>query len=214
MEVGPDGKITAPDLPDDKVEDIRDEFIKGLEFPSAKHMPQFFLCPVGRIGAGKSTVVRELMKYFPLLRIANDEVRKILHGHGYNYKRTRDITWPVLERFAREGYSIAIDSNCASDAAREMQTQFDSLIQELEAKVIYIHINPPDEYIINKLRNYSHTWLFKDGEHAVSRYIARKPEKSVDDIPFVYSFDPSRGDFPKQVEDAVVLIKSRLAIRR
>src|SRR3989338_565783 len=212
MEIGPDGKIKAQDSPDDKVEEIRNEFMRGLEFPSEKHVPQFFLCPVGRIGAGKSTVVRALMKHFPLLRIANDDVRKILYGYGYNYKRTRDITWPVLERFAREGYSIAVDSNCASDAAREIQPQFDGLVRELRAKVIYIYINPPDEYIINKLRNYPHVWLFKDGEHAVARYIACKPEKPIDDISFIYTFDPSRNDLEKQIKEAAGIIEKKLTI--
>lgn len=211
MELGPDGKIKALDLPDDKLEKIRSEFVRGLEFPDKKHVPQFFLCPVGRIGAGKSTVVRVLMRHFPLLCVANDDARKILYKHGYNFNRARDITWPVLEHFAREGYSIAIDSNCASDAARKIQPQFNSLVRELGAKVIYVYVNPPDEYIINKLRTYPHRWLFKDGEHAVARYRARKPEKPVYDIPFMYTFDPSRDDFEKQIREAVRIIKNELA---
>ena len=210
MEIGPDGKIKAPDLPDEKVEEIQREFIRQLEFPKEKYQPQFFLCPVGRIGSGKSTVVRALMKYFPLLRIANDNLRKIFHDRGYNYNRTRELTWPLVERYAREGYSIALDSNSASDSARKMWPQFNDLVKEVGAKVIWIHINPPDEYIINKLRNYPHTWLFKDGEHAVLRYVARKPEKPVDDIPFVFTFDPSRSDFNKQIEDAARIIQKNL----
>ena len=192
MEVGPDGRIKAPDLPDNEVEKIRKEFLGSLVLPKERCIPQFILCPVGRIGAGKSTVITALIEHFPLVRIANDDVRKLLHDYGYNYRRTREITWPVFERFAREGYSIALDSNCASDSAREMWPEFHKLANEVGAKILWIHVNPPDEFIINKLRNYHHTWLFKDGEHAVSRYLARKPERSVDDVPFIYTFDPSR----------------------
>jgi len=61
---------------------------------------------------------------------------------------------------------------CASSRTRELIAQAE---RDYGIKTIWIHTNPPEEFIIKKLKNYKHTWLFEDGDQAVQNYLDRKP---------------------------------------
>ncbi|MDE1944098.1 MAG: hypothetical protein KGH97_01205 [Patescibacteria group bacterium] len=52
----------------------------------ANRLPrQVFLAPVGRVGAGKTTVVKPLAERLGLVRISSDEIRKLLKERGLGY---------------------------------------------------------------------------------------------------------------------------------
>ena len=67
------------------LDEIKHEFVKNLEIPSLIPQKQFFFCPVGLVGVGKSTVTKPISKRFNLLRISSDELRKLLLDNGFDY---------------------------------------------------------------------------------------------------------------------------------
>lgn len=191
--------LTAADF--DKISQL---YEKQLELPSVKPTHQILLCPVGLVGSGKTTIVKPLSQALSLVRISTDEVRKMLKENGFNYIRTREIAKNLIGKYLKQGYSVAIDADCVG-ALREV---IDKIGNDPRIKVIWIHINPPESFIINKLRNYKHTWLFKDADDAIHCYQERKLLHEHLDVPFLYTFDTSREDLDLQIEEANKLIKA------
>lgn len=198
------------DLPDDVFGEIKQVYKASIKILDRKPAKQFLLCPVGTVGAGKTTIVKPLSEKLGLARVSTDEIRQVLKSGGYNFEKVRDISFEILKELIEEGYSVAVDANCGTPGGI-------SKVKEASGKYhtipVWIRINPPEEFIINKLKNYKHTWLFKDGEEAVANYFRYK-EKYGDfsnlDLPYVYEFDTSRPDLNKQIEEAVGLIKEYL----
>ena len=198
-----------PDMPKEMFGEIADEYRTMIVVPPIKPDQQFLLCPVGLIGAGKTTIVEPLAERLGLVRISTDEIRKLMKQHGYNYSGVKDISYATTKLFLDQGYSVAIDGNCGTD---DTQRQIAEAVKKYNLEAIWIHINPPEEFIINKLKNYNHTWLFESGDEAVRSYREYKKthDYSNSDIPFIYTFDPSRSDVPKQLDEAEKLIKEKL----
>lgn len=198
-------------LTDDDFNKIKERYISQVLVPSSKPTKQCILCPVGLVGAGKSTVVIPLSKKLNLVRISHDEIRKILIDGHFNYDRSREVAIEASRFFIEKGYSVCIDANCGS------KESFD-LIKKVEAKYslisIWIHINPPEAFIIHKLMNFRHTWLFNDGNEAVKNYREYK-EKYGDGtnlgIHFDYVFDTSKPNLQQQIEQATDVILRKLA---
>lgn len=184
---------------------VLQEYEQLIFIPKQKPINQFFLCPVGLVGSGKTTVTKPLAERFNLIRISGDEIRKILHDKGYGYEKVWDIGSLLAEKYARLGYSVAMDTDCATLRTREA---LEKLAKELGAKVIYIHINPPEDFIINKLKNYRHSWLFKDGEQAIENYKQRKPLHERLNLPYLFRFDTSSSNLEQQIIESEKLIKA------
>ena len=70
-------------------------------------------------------------------------------------------------------------------------------------KPIFIHIDPPETFILNKLRNYTgDRWLTNDQEKMVENYFSRK-ELHVDienKIQFDYVIDTSLNSLQSEIE--------------
>ncbi len=198
------------DLPSEMVEEIASLYRKNIHVPFQKPEKQFLLCPVGLIGSGKTTVVRPLSEQLDLVRISNDEIRKMLKDRGYNYDKLRDIGQIILDEFLKNGYSIALDANCGS---RNTRQTIEKITIEYGLEPVWIHINPPEEFIIKKLNTFNHSWLFENGDGAVKAYQAYKTQ--YDDsihpnIPFLYVFDTSKENLPQQINEAEKLIRNKL----
>ena len=197
-----------PDLPEELFGEIRALYKKDVKLSIKKAGRQFLLCPVGTVGAGKTTVVKPLSGKLGLIRVSTDGIRKILKERGFNYNRARDIAFSIIKELIEGGYSVTIDCNCGSgnsvEKIRELQNEY-------KIKLVWIFINPPEDFIINKLRHYNHNWLFKDSDEAVSAYFKYK-EKYGDfknlSLPYVYTFDTSRNDLDKQIEEAAEIIRN------
>ena len=197
------------DLPDNLVLEIAELYEKVIIVPDVKPKRQILLCPVGLIGAGKTTVVKLLSDKLNLVRISNDEIRQILKEKGYNYNRVGEISFLVMEKFLRDGYSAAIDGNSASNKAKKFVAD---AIEMHKLVAIWILIDPPEQFIINKLKNFPHTWLFQNAEEAVKGYFEYKKHYKYDhdDLNFIYTFDPSKTNLDDQIEEAEKLIKYKL----
>ncbi len=190
-------------IDDDAFARIVRSYTAQLTLPDGRPISQYFLCPIGLVGAGKSTILKPLAERLQLLRISTDEIRKLLKEQGYNQVRTAEIAYFIIQNFAKQGYSIAIDADCAGHNVAET---IKKAAQSIGAQTIWIHINPPEEFILNKLKNYKHTWLFKDSDDALASYYRRKPLHEELDFPFAYTFDTSKNNVAEQIEDAASVI--------
>jgi shikimate kinase len=147
------------DISDKDIRRIISLYESTLEIPENKPKNQFILCPIGIVGAGKTTVIKPLSKKLSLLRISSDEIREILKKNGFDYSRTKEIAYAIIKKYIKQGFSIAIDGDCVSEdnqnRIKELEKEYSSI------KVFWIHINPPEEFIINKLKKIKHSWLFR-----------------------------------------------------
>ncbi|MBP9822386.1 MAG: AAA family ATPase [Candidatus Pacebacteria bacterium] len=194
------------DLPKEQYKEFAEEYSKTIEIPEEKGK-QFLLCPVGIVGAGKTTVVKPLAEKFGLVRISSDEMRKMLKEKGFSYKGVQEMALIVVRDFIIKGYGVAIDADCSKPERRK---EIENFSAKTSIPLIWIHINPPEEFILNKLRNYKHTWLFKDADEAIGNYEFRKPLHQNLDFNFTYTFDTSKSNLSDQIEEAYQIIKSAI----
>lgn len=183
---------------------ISEQYEKSLEIPKTRPKKQIMVCPIGVVGSGKTTVIKPLSKKLSLLRISTDEIRKLLKENGYGYDSVKDLAYNLADKYLGKGFSIATDGDCNSE---EVQKKIKNLQEKYKIRVFWIHINPPKDFIINKLKNYKHTWLFKNAEQAIRNYKSSKTEHKSLNFPFIYTFNTSREDLDKQVKEAVSAIE-------
>ena len=192
------------DASDNAAEEIYQDYKKSITLPLKKPARQFVLCPVGLVGSGKSTVVKALAQKLFLVPISSDELRRRLKERGFKYDRAKELAMRMGCEFIEGGYSVAFDMNCGSPGSKKDIVQIE---KKYGIPVVWIHVNPPEEFIVQKLKNYPHSWLFRDGEDAVEGYFKYK-EKHGDfgSIDFICSIDTSLDDLPKQIENAAKII--------
>ncbi|HRY52858.1 MAG TPA: AAA family ATPase [Candidatus Portnoybacteria bacterium] len=195
------------EIPTAELRSILQKYKNSLVVYEKKPVRKFFLCPVGLVGAGKTTVLKPLAEQMQTVRVSTDEIRRILKNKGYNYDFVGEIALKLIEDFAKEGYSVAIDADCVNK-----KDNIEKLAKEAGAKIIWLHINPPEEFIINKLRNFKNGWLVEDNEEMVRNYFERKSLHQKLDFPFLYVFDTSKNNLKEQIKEAEDLIKGELKI--
>ena len=195
---------SAMEIETDVIARVQDEYERSLEIPSEKPERQFLLCPVGLIGAGKTTVTTPLATRLSLVRISADDVRKLLKENGLGYEAASDICHALAIKYIQQGHSIAIDSDCASPKTQEFITK---AAEEFSLKIIWIHIDPPEAFILNKFLTHEPSWLFQNPAQAIENYEARKPLHENLTMPFTYTFDTSKENLPEQLNEAVSVIR-------
>jgi predicted kinase len=184
----------------DEIASLRSEFKKTIAFPPHEVIPkrQFFLCPVGLVGAGKSTVVRPLSERLSLVRISSDELRRMLKEKGLGYESVPEIIAPLAAGIAGQGYSMAFDADCGNPKTKELIMK---LAEKTGAEALWIHIDPPEEFIIGKLMSHKHTWLFKNGKEAVANYFEQKKRRQDENTQFnFFSRIDTSKDVPNQID--------------
>jgi len=190
----------------EEIEEIIKEYKSQIRIPGKKLAKQIFLCPVGLTGAGKTTVLKLLSEKLNLVRISGDEIRKILKERGFGYDTTWKIGQTIIKEYARNGYSIAHDADCAT---QRTQDSVKKIAQEIGATIMWIHINPPESFILNKLSNLEPNWL-GTAEARVKNYHQRKPLHENLDMNFTYTFDTSKDNLDEQIEEATNIILSKI----
>jgi len=207
MPVGSQISVPTKKIMQNKTEvEIAEIYEKSINLPLRKPSKLSLLCAVGLVGAGKTTVIKPLAKKLGFVRVSGDKLRKLLKENGYGYEKLYEMVTAIIKKLLENGYSVAIDADCASEHNR-------TFIREAETKGIFplwVHVNPPEEFIITKLKNFKHTWLFKNAHEAIDNYYARKPLHENLTMPFVYVFDTSKNDLANQITEAARIIKSEL----
>ena len=185
---------------------IKSEYLEQVVTPETKHSIQYLLCPIGLVGAGKTTVVKPLAEKLSLVRISGDEIRKLFTENGFGYEKVYDLAFELINEFMSRGYSICIDSDCAGKIE-----QIQKAASRNNMQIVWIHINPPEEFIINKLSNLTPNWL-GTAEEMIENYYERKPLHKDIDLDFTVVFDTSQPDIQNQIENSVSVIEQKVGI--
>lgn len=174
--------------------------------PKEKPEVPYLVCPIGLIGVGKTTVAKALAQKLSLVRVSNDEIRKLFHDRGNSYERVRDVAFAIMEDLVEQGHSIYIDSDCAS--------KIDFIKTEAarwSVQTVWIHITAPENVTIDRIKERQPSWL-GTAEALVENFHARKPLHEHFDLPFTYTFNTSSDDFENQIEESVQLIKNEVGL--
>jgi predicted kinase len=196
------------DAPRGVLDQVAIEYERTIEVPGHIPSAQWMLMPVGLIGSGKTSVLRPLSTHFGLVRISTDEIRERLRAHGHSYAGCREIATALGKKYLDRGYSVAFDANNGSPTGLERMRRVHETFPDVPQ--IFINIDPPDEFIIEKLKHYRHTWLFENGEAAIAAFRKNKASFILPDLPFIYRFDTSRALEP-QVQECIERIEGFLA---
>ena len=184
------------------------EYERKLHVPDIKPPIQYILCPVGLIGSGKTTVVTALCKELSLVRISSDDVGEIIHTQEFpnDLVVLTEIMEELFSKYLDLGYSVAADTDCGTSSNQEF-------LQEKKEKyglqLVWIHINPPETFILNVGLKNKPEWLFKDKNEVIEIYTRRKKVHEKLSIPFVYTFDTSLPNVGEQINEASQLIKGQ-----
>lgn len=187
-------------------QEVKNEYLKQIVVPEHKPGKQYLLCPIGLVGAGKTTVVKPLAEKLSLVRISGDEIRKLFKESGYGYEKVYDLAFELIRYFIAKGYSVCIDSDCAGKIK-----QIEKEVAAKELALVWIHINPPESFIINKLSNHTPSWL-GTAEEVVSNYYERKPLHKDIVLDFTVIFDTSQPDIQNQIENSVSIIEQKVGL--
>ncbi|HMO78218.1 MAG TPA: AAA family ATPase [Candidatus Paceibacterota bacterium] len=187
-------------------QDVKNEYLQQVVVPEQKPTKQFLLCPIGLVGAGKTTVVRPLAEKLSLVRISGNEIRKLFKESGFGYEKVYDLTFELIQEFISRGYSICIDSDCAGKIK-----QIEEIANKNNLQIVWIHINPPEEFIIQKLSNLTPNWL-GTAQEMVENYRERKSLHKDFDLDFTVIFDTSQPDIQNQIENSVSMVEQKVGI--
>lgn len=185
---------------------IKSEYLRQVQIPDSKPSTQYLLCPIGLVGAGKTTVVKPLADKLSLVRISGDEIRKLFKESGYGYEKVYDLAFELINEFISQGYSICIDSDCAGKIE-----QIQKAASKNNLQIVWIHINPPEEFIINKLSNLTPNWL-GTAEEMIENYYERKSLHKDIDLNFTVIFNTSQPNIQNQIENSVSVIEQKVGI--
>lgn len=189
------------------LEEIEQLFTAQIHVPSAKPENQIYFCPVGLVGAGKTTVTKPISERLNLVRVSSDELRKLLIENGHNYDSLKAIAMRVIEKFVKDGYSIALDMDCGN-------VEVIQLVKVVEQKYggisIWVHVTASEEHIFEKFRKHEPTWLASDPQIMIDNYFAQKEKRLSENsqFNFVYTFDTSKNTVAEQIEEFLLIAKT------
>lgn len=191
------------------LQEVEAEFVNQILVPEPRLPRQIFFCPVGLVGAGKTTVTKPIAEALGLVRVSSDELREILHSNGLGYDSVKQIGVRVITRFAREGYGIALDMDCGNPEVIDAVT---SLAGELRAPIFWIRVTAPEEHIFEKFRRHPPSWLADNPETMVANYRAQKERRLGQKRPidFSWEFDTSSPSLAEEIEGCVRMIKDKV----
>lgn len=194
------------EIPADVYSEIKNAYLDQVETPEQKPENQYLLCPIGLVGSGKTTVLTPLAKKLNLVRLSHDDIRKLLHERGYGYEASEQFINEIVEEFLAKGFSVALDADCIRG---EVQKKIADRKNRYNLQVFWIHINPPEQFILEKLGRHKTSWL-GTAEQVIKNYFVRKSLHANLNFPFIYTFDPSRPDLEKQINEATTVISSKI----
>jgi predicted kinase len=201
--------VDGKNLSDSDLQKITELYVSTVTIPKTKPTRQIMLCPVGLVGAGKTTVLKSICDRLGLARISTDEIRHVLKNKGFNYLRAVEVAKKAILKYLEKGYSIGVDGDVIDP---EIQIFFKKIAEQYKLKLILIHIKAPEKFILNKLANYKHTWLFKDANDAIDNYNRRKAlhKQYLASMKFYYKFDTSKSNLAEQIDKFINTIKEDL----
>ncbi len=195
------------------IKDIQEKYLKEIKIPDKKPAQQIFFCPVGLVGAGKTTVTKPISETLGLVRISSDELRKILKENGYDYSFVKKIGFKIASEFAKNGFSVSFDMDCGNLITKNF---VENLAKKLHAKIFFVHIDTPEDYIIERLKRPEPLGLVNDPQIMIANYYNQKEIrlKQNTKFGFFFTFDHSRPDINKQISDCIKKIEKVISSKK
>ena len=172
------------------------------------------------VGAGKTTVIKPIAERFNLVRFSSDEVRELLKENDLPYDFIKELLRKFTNEFLELGHGLALDADCGNPKTRKMM---EDLAKEFNLPIFWIYINPPEEFILNKLKNirsmegFRESGIFTNGEQAVENYLnqkeTRQEQNALKGFNFIQEVDTSRDDLGSQIEGVINKIEIALKNR-
>ncbi len=186
--------------------EIEIDYISSLKIPENKPAKQIFFCPVGLVGAGKTTITKPIAERMGLLRLSSDELRKILKENGHDYSPVKDMGFKIAKDFAHKGFSIAFDLDCSNIDSKNF---IEDLAADLKAEIIWVHIKTPESHIFEKFRKHPPTWLADNPQMMIDNYNSQKEKRARENTHFDFfmTFDTSKDDVSGQIEEGIKRIQ-------
>lgn len=189
-------------LPDNKVDQFIAEYYTRLKIPTALTCKPFIICPVGRIKSGKTTLTSTLEEQLGACRISLDTARIMLRiENNYHSSEYKKIIPTIVDRVITQKVPFIIDSSCASLWTREL---VEKISEQYNIPLIWIHVNPTDEWIIEKLKHfkYEKNQIFTGPKNAIRRFKEHLLDfPDISDIPFEYAIDSSQEDYIENIKE-------------
>lgn len=182
---------------------------QNLYIPQQKPVPQFYVIPVGLVGSGKTTILKPLARRLQLLRISGDEIRRVIKENDGDLADTWEIGHRLVHKYAAQGYSIAHDTDGATPKTQEAIAR---QAEQYNVKVVWLHVKPPEKFILDKLKNHPPSWLYGGPDEALANYYARKPLHQKLGMEFSYVFDTSADNLEQQLAEAEDIIRKHVGL--
>lgn len=186
-----------------KKSSIEESIIKLTTIPENIKCNQIAICTIGLVGSGKTTIAKMLQDKIDLIRISTDDIRIILKYNNLN-KSIEEISFELLKFFILKKYPIFLDADCIL-----YKNKIDEVLLKHNYKAIWIHINPPENFIIKKLKNISylntnHPKVFNNNpQKALECYFMRKKLHKNLSSNFFHKFDTSTDDLNIQINNFI-----------
>ena len=198
-----------------QINDLADAYARQITIPEeAIQKPQFALCVIGLVGAGKTTILKQLCEHIPMVRVSGDEIRELLRSKKLPYQDSNvviSIGHQLTGKLKKAGYNIAHDNDFSNPLAHEALRTNN---QKYGVREVWIRIRPSEEWILDRLRERPANGTFANPEEAIAGYFRRKALQSqnpwIDKLPFVFEFDPSKSDIDQQIQKGVERIREAL----
>jgi predicted kinase len=181
------------------LEQIERDMKASIHIPEHRPIRQLFFCPVGLVGAGKTTITKPISEKLGLVRLSSDELRKMLKENGHDYSSVRKIGLAIATDFAYKGYSIAFDMDCGNPEVKDF---VESLALKRGAQAVFVHVYAPQEFIFDKFRRHPPSWLANDPQIMIENHLSQKEirGKEKTQFDFLFAFDTSKPDLKEQIE--------------
>lgn len=149
---------------------IAEYFIKKISEGNISKENRIFICPVGVTASGKTTLVKPLAEILKIPIISNDEIRKVMGENNLRYDDVHLIFGNVAKHFLDLGFGLVYDADCINRVE-----YIKKISSEYNLKIFWIHVVAPENFIINKLKNYSgQKYLTEDQGKMIENYFIRK----------------------------------------
>lgn len=193
--------LFMPDPPADVVDEVVALFARDLGAIEPSKVPIVF-CPVGLVGAGKTSTVTRVLGDTPRFVLSSDRIRTAVYDRGYNFTNVlRDIVRQLVEAAVDKKVNILIDANAGG---------VPEIVQHAVGKgygVLVFHVNPSSEYIETKLVKL--TWdsvperftFFKHPRHVLASYRSNKDRMGNLNARFMQLFPPDFIIDPEHPDD-------------
>lgn len=207
--------LFLPDPPSEVLQKVIKKYSSGMKRIPSVTKPIVY-CPVGLVGAGKTSTIISLLEDEHYFIISGDRIRTTIYDKDYNFMNVVDqVIEELADKAVKQRVDILLDFNAGS-----RQTLVDKLRQQGYGIVVF-HIQPSENYILQKLNNLS--WnnvperftFFKLPRHVLASYNSNKRRMLEVNKHFFADYPPDIVINPEMVDQNLgIKVKELITAKR